>query len=101
VRLIVPSPLAPGRYALVFFGDCRERTKQMETLGWYWPDWVVFDGSAEPRRTVHPDWAALDEADSRGETESCSCGERELPLQYLPDSWLGAGSFGPSWEMPA
>ena len=70
----------------------------METLGWYWPDWVVFDESRECRRTIHPYWDGYDGAVERGELDPEAADPRELPLQYLPDMWLDAGIFDPSWR---
>ena len=99
VRLIHPNPLAPGRYALVFFGEMGERTKQMETIGWYWPDWVVFEEHTECRRTAHAEWGAYDEAVERGDIDPAGIDRRAMPLQYLPDGWLGAGYFDASWGL--
>ncbi len=99
VRLIHPNPLAPERYALIFFGETGERTKQMETLGWYWPDWVIFNERAECRRTAHVEWGAYDEAAARGDTDPAGTDPRAMPLQYLPDGWLDAGYFDASWGL--
>ncbi len=76
-----------------------ERTKQMETIGWYWPDWVVFEERVECRRTAHTEWGAYDEAAGRGEIDPAEIDRRAMPLQYLPDGWLGAGYFDASWRL--
>lgn len=99
VRFVHPNPLAPGRYALVCFGEMLERTKQMETIGWYWPDWVVFDEHSECRRTAHAEWGAHDDAVARGEIDPAGADPRAFPLQYLPDRWLDAGYFDASWRL--
>ena len=99
LRLIHPNPLAPGKYLLIFFGEMGERIKQTETIGWYWPDWVVFDETQECRRAIHPYWDDYDDAVARGELDPETVDPRELPLQYLPDMWLGAGSFDSSWRL--
>ncbi|MHC5055849.1 MAG: carboxylesterase family protein [Planctomycetota bacterium] len=99
LRMIHPNPLAPGRYVVICYGDMGESRKQMETLGWYWPDWVVFDERAECRRTVHPDWGRFDDAVARGEVDPGSLGAPDMPLRYLPDGWIDAGFFDASWRL--
>ncbi len=99
VRMIHPNPLAPGRYVVICYGDMGESRKQMETLGWYWPDWVVFDERAECRRTAHTDWRRLDAREARGEVDPAALAPADKPLQYLPDRWLDAGFFDASWRL--
>jgi hypothetical protein len=99
LRMVHPNPLASDRYVVICYGDMGESRKQMETIGWYWPDWVVFDERAGARRTAHPDWDALDEAVARGEVDPASLGPADMPLRYLPDRWLGAGFFDASWRL--
>ena len=71
--------------------------KDLEAIGWYLPEYVVFDPEQSLRRTNHDDWTEWDRAVAAGEPGTKTADPDCLPLQYLPDGWLAAGFSATLW----
>jgi predicted esterase len=74
---IYPNPDYPSRYVVICHGQIQGATeKKMESLPWYWPDFVVFNTTSTPPLSVQP------------------------PSRYLAGVFADAGFFSQYWTTP-
>jgi hypothetical protein len=98
LRAITRNPDHPARYLAVFIGPTGQRIKDMEAIGWYWPEYAVIDTRKELRRTNHDDWGPFDRRVEAGEINPDEIHPDHLPIRYLPDRWLDAGMSDSLWR---
>ncbi len=99
LRVITRNPHNPLRTIVCCVGATPARIKDLEAIGWYWPEYVVFDPRRALRHTNHDDWPQWDRAVARGEINPATIDPDRQPLRYLPDGWIAAGFDDDLWRV--